>query len=83
MCNGLNNGCNLCHQTLSSRPVNCGYGLAILGPRSLTIECAREGAEVIEETELCRECADNTNVEEPGSAWIEYMSWRRGGQEME
>jgi hypothetical protein len=63
--------------------MNCGHGLAILGPCGMTIEYAFENAEVVEETKLCCECADDANVGEAESAWVKWMSWRRGGKEME
>jgi hypothetical protein len=49
----------------------------------MTIEYAFENAEVVEETKLCCECADDANVGEAESAWVKWMSWRRGGKEIE
>jgi hypothetical protein len=78
MCHYHTQRCKLCHHILSSRPINCGYGLAILGPQGMTIECAHEDVEEVEETKLCCECAERTKEEEGERAWIRWTSWRRG-----
>jgi hypothetical protein len=42
----------------------------------MTVECAHEGAEVVEETELCCACAEEKK-EERESAWEKCVAWRR------
>jgi hypothetical protein len=48
----------------------------------MTIECAHEDMEIVEETNLCCECADERNLETMDSVWTKWMSWRRGGEKM-
>jgi len=45
----------------------------------MTVECAHEGAEVVEETKLCCECAKYKKKEDKESAWEKWVAWRRGG----
>jgi predicted amidophosphoribosyltransferase len=80
MCHYLLSRCTLCHTTLTTRPENCGHGLAVLGPDGLTVECDEQIAEVVEESELCSDCKEEE--ERKGrvrTRWEEWVAWRRGG----
>jgi hypothetical protein len=80
MCHYNTNRCKLCHAILSSAPINCGHGMAILGPFGMTIECARDDLEVVEETKICIECiekGDASEDEEKESGWDKWISWSR------
>jgi hypothetical protein len=79
MCHYLIKRCKLCHTTLSSRLVNCGKGLAILGPSGMTIECVEEIKEVIEESKICCKCVEKAKEAQVESAWDRFFAWRRGG----
>jgi hypothetical protein len=54
--------------------------MAILGPSGTTIECAREDAEVVEETKICIECVEKADAsgDEEESGWDKWVAWRRG-----
>jgi hypothetical protein len=80
MCYYNTSRCKICHATLSSAPINCGHGMAILGPSGTTIECAREDAEVVEETKICIECVEKADASgnEEESGWDKWVASRRG-----
>jgi hypothetical protein len=80
MCYYYTNRCKICCATLSSAPINCGHGIPILGPSRMTIECAREDAEVVEETKICIKCIEQADAsgDEEESGWGKWIAWRRG-----
>jgi hypothetical protein len=43
----------------------------------MTIECAHESKEVIEETKWCCDCAENAKEAQAESAWDRFFAWRR------
>jgi hypothetical protein len=46
----------------------------------MTIECAREDLEVVEETKICIECIEKGDAredEEKESGWDKWISWSR------
>jgi hypothetical protein len=45
----------------------------------MTIECAEEIKQVIEETEVCCKCAEKAEEAQVESAWDRFFAWRRGG----
>jgi hypothetical protein len=53
--------------------------MAILGPSGMTIECAREDLEVVEETKICIECVEkgDASEDEEESGWDKCISWSR------
>jgi hypothetical protein len=77
MCYYLTNRCRNCHAQLSSHPINCGNGLAILGLSGMTIECAHESAEIIEESKICCECVENGSTDDTESGLEKWFAWRR------
>jgi hypothetical protein len=80
MCYYYTNRCKICRATLSSAPINCGHGMTILGPLGMTIECAREDAEMVEETKMCIECFEKADAsgDEEETGWEKWIAWRRG-----
>jgi hypothetical protein len=53
--------------------------MAILGPSGMTIECAREDTEFIEETEICIEFVEKGDAsgDDEESGWDKWISWSR------
>jgi len=82
MCNYTILRCTTCHTTISTSAINCGKGLAILGPSGMTIECpvfATAGIrEIIEETHECDGCVRHANFGgRRESEWETFLAWRR------
>jgi hypothetical protein len=44
MCHYSRAYCKVCHHTIHLSPVNCGNGMAVLGPSGMTIECVSMNA---------------------------------------
>jgi len=81
MCHYHRTLCSTCHLTTHSTPINCGKGLAILGPSGLTIECPNYHADDVPEQveeKLCEQCVKEAVYDgRPGSDWDSFLAWRR------
>jgi hypothetical protein len=67
-------------------PVNCGKGMAVLGPSGMTIECANMDAngvsEVVDESKACFKCmTDEERETDKTTVWDNFVAWRRTGRE--
>ena len=81
MCHYHRTLCSTCHVTIYSSPINCGKGLAILGPPGLTIECPDYDPDNVPEQveeKLCEQCVKEAVYDgRPGSDWDSFLAWRR------
>jgi hypothetical protein len=82
MCHYTHALCAQCYQTIYRSPINCGYGVAILGPSGLTIEClVFDVNAVMDESKTCANCVNVGSGEENG-CWEKWILWwrERGGE---
>lgn len=86
MCHFIRISCSSCHITMKRDPVNCGHGLAVLGPSGLIFECASSNSgdaadseDVLREAGMCEACEEEkaSENENDSNASSPLLSWKR------